>query len=112
MTTAKKKAPAPSAHEDDMPEVNLRNPRWRVLGRGLRASRACYELGLLRGSVGKTQVDIAEATGIDAADISRLERRENLDSVQISTLRRYAKALGGDRELAVVMGGRRYVLAG
>jgi len=111
MTTAKKK-PLPKDQDEDAPEVDLRNPRWKVLGRGLRAERARYELRLLRESLAKTQADVAKATGIDSADISRLERREDLDSVQVSTLRRYAKALGGSVELVIVINGRRYVLAG
>jgi hypothetical protein len=114
MSTAKKKAATTKRREDDdeMPEIDLRNPRWKVLGRGLRAGRARFELRLLRESLGKTQADIATATGIDPADVSKLEHRESLDTVQVSTVRRYAKALGGGVELVIVIGGRRYVLAG
>jgi predicted type IV restriction endonuclease len=40
-------------------------------------------------------------------DVSRLEGRED---VKLSTLARYAVALGGSVEVAVVVNGRRYVL--
>jgi autotransporter translocation and assembly factor TamB len=40
-------------------------------------------------------------------DVSRLEDRED---VKLSTLARYAPALGGRVEVAVVVGGRRYFL--
>jgi len=34
-------------------------------------------------------VEVREASGIDQADISRLEGRESLDDFQVSTLQRY-----------------------
>jgi hypothetical protein len=47
----------------------------------------------------RTQSDIAAATGIDQAEVSRIERR---DDVRLSTLRKrkYTAALGAEWEVA------------
>ena len=74
--------------------------------------QARYSLRLLREAVGLTQGSVSEASGLYQPDLSKLENKATLDDVQISTLRRYAKALGGDVELAVVLNGRRYTLKG
>ena len=85
----------------------------RVLGRGLRAQRGVHlTMRTLREAAGKTQVDIAEASHIDQADISRLESRESLEECQVSTLQRYVAALGGRLELVAVFGDKKIVLAG
>lgn len=85
----------------------------RPLGRGLRAGKGLrYTLRLLREGVQATQAGVAKESGLYQADISKLENREALDDVQVATLRRYAKALGAEVELVVVLNGRRYTLAG
>jgi transcriptional regulator with XRE-family HTH domain len=85
----------------------------RVLGRGLRAQRGIHlTLRTLREAAGKTQSDLAEASGIDQGDISRLESREDYDDCQISTLRRYLAALGGGLEIVAVFGDKKIAVAG
>jgi len=85
----------------------------RVLGRGLRAQRGVHlTIRTLREAAGKTQVDIAEASEIDQADISRLESRESFEECQVSTLQRYIAALGGRLELVATFGNKKIVLAG
>ena len=85
----------------------------RVLGRGLRAQRGVHlTMRTLREAAGKTQVDVAEASRIDQADISRLENREDFDDCQVSTLQRYLAALGGRLELVAVFGDKKIVLTG
>jgi hypothetical protein len=85
----------------------------RILGRGLRAQRGVHlTLRALREGVGKTQVAVRESSRIDQADISRLEARETFDEYQVSTLRRYVSALGGDLELVAVFGDKKIILAG
>lgn len=74
--------------------------------RGFKSGRR-YALKALRVALGKTQVEVAERAGMGQGDVSILERRS--DS-KISTLARYASALGGNVEVAVVIGGRRYLL--
>lgn len=80
--------------------------RARVVGRGTKTGHR-YDLKTLRAALGKTQAEIAQAARMSQGDISRLEGRED---VKLSTLARYAAALGGGVEVAVVVGGRRYVL--
>lgn len=85
----------------------------RVLGRGLRAARGVrLTLRTLRDAVGKTQVDVAAASQIDQADISRLETRADFDDTQVASLRRYIEALGGKLELVAQFGDKRIVIAG
>jgi transcriptional regulator with XRE-family HTH domain len=87
-------------------------PVW-VLGRGLRAQRGVHlTMRTLREAAGKTQAEVAEASKIDQADISRLESRENFTDCQVSTLERYVAALGGQLELVATFGDRKIVLAG
>jgi DNA-binding XRE family transcriptional regulator len=73
----------------------------RVLGRGLRAGKAAPRLPLraVREAMHKTQVELAAALGLEQGDVSRVERRED---VKLSTLRRYAEALGAQCEVVFV----------
>ena len=59
-----------------------------------------------------TQATVSADSGLYQADISKLENKEVLDDVQLATLRRYAKALGAEIEVAVVLNGRRYIITG
>ena len=79
----------------------------RVLGRGLRAQRGVHlTMRTLREAAGKTQIDVAAASQINQADVSRLESREDFDDYQVSTLRRYLAALGGHLEIVGLLGTR------
>ena len=85
----------------------------RVLGRGLRAQRGVHlTLRTLREAAGKTQLDVTEASQMDQADISRLEGRREFDDCQLSTLKRYISALGGELELVAAFGDKKIVVAG
>ncbi len=85
----------------------------RVLGRGLRAQRGVHlTLRTLREAAGKTQVEVAETSQINQADISRLESRGSFEDCQLSTLQRYVAALGGQLELVAAFGNKKIVLAG
>ncbi len=64
-------------------KVNRRGPRpGRVLKLPLRA---------IREAAGKTQAEVGAAIGSDQAEMSKLERRPDM---MLSTLRRYAEAIG------------------
>jgi hypothetical protein len=81
--------------------------RARVVGpRGAKAGRH-YDLRTLREALDRTQTEVAEAASMAQGDVSRLEGRGD---VKLSTLGRYAAALGGSVEVAVVIDGRRYLL--
>ncbi|MEZ4267506.1 MAG: XRE family transcriptional regulator [Myxococcota bacterium] len=85
----------------------------RVLGRGLGAKRGVHlTLRTIRDAVGKTQVDVARESGIDQADVSRLESRQSLDDCHVATLRRYVEALGGELELVARFGDSRIAVVG
>ena len=85
----------------------------RVLGRGLRAQRGVHlTMRTLREAAGKTQVDVAAASQINQADVSRLESREDFDDYQVSTLRRYLAALGGQLEIVGAFGNKKIVISG
>ena len=85
----------------------------RVLGRGLRAQRGVrLTMRVVREAAGKTQVDVAAESQMDQADVSRLESREEFDDCQVSTLRRYVTALGGNLELVAAFGNKKIVLSG
>ena len=85
----------------------------RVLGRGLRAKRGVrMTLRTLRDAAGFTQVAVSEKSGINQADISRLENRAELGDCQIATLQRYIKALGGEIELVARFGDKRITVVG
>jgi len=85
----------------------------RVLGRGLRAQRGVHlTMRTLREAAGKTQTEVANASQMDQAEISRLESRKDFDDCQHSTLRRYVAALGGKLEIVATFGNKRIILSG
>ncbi len=94
------------SHESESKQV-------RILGRGLRAKRGVHlTIRTVREATGKTQIEVAKASQIDQADISRLESRVNFGDCQVSTLERYVAALGGQLELVAAFGKKRIVLTG
>jgi DNA-binding XRE family transcriptional regulator len=83
--------------EDDMPEIDLKT--CKIIRRGpAPGERRRLNLAGLRGSLDITQAEIAKRAGISQSEVSRAELR---DDCLVSTLRRYAKALGGELELIV-----------
>lgn len=85
----------------------------RVLGRGLRAARGIrMTLRTVREAAGLTQVAVAERTGMDQSDVSRLENRTELSDCQVATLQRYVDALGGQLELVARFDEKRIGLVG
>lgn len=83
---------------DEMPEVDFARPDLKRITRRHKG-RERISLGLARVALGKTQAEVAAASGLGQGDISRLERR---DDALVSTLRRYAAALGCALEVTVV----------
>lgn len=84
------------------------SPLWRawVDRRRARVERsgspsAKVDLARLRRKMGLTQVEIARRVGISQSDLSKLERRND---VRLSTLRVYARALGGRLRLLFAAG--------
>jgi len=64
------------------------------------ASKIGSEITWLRNESGLTQKQLAELTGIDQSDLSKIERGAANPSV--ATLERIAKALGGELEIKIL----------
>ena len=79
------------------------NRRW--------AENEVIELNLraMRELLGKTQVEVAEATGMAQSELSKAERRPDH---LVSTLKRYVEALGGELEVTARFGKKRVKLSG
>jgi DNA-binding XRE family transcriptional regulator len=93
---------------DSAPELDLTQPGYKRVTRARKGSER-VSLRTVRETVGKTQVDLAKALGTDQGEVSRIERRPD---VLLSTVRRYAAALGARCELAFVFrDGRRVLIA-
>lgn len=91
------------------PEIDL--SRAKVVGRGPRPNRPTrLTLRALREAAGKTQAEVAGALETEQSEVSRIERRRN---VEIATLRKFAEALGATCEIAFVFPktGHRIVVA-
>lgn len=92
-------------------EVNDDQPSFDVKAGKLirRGPRKNLRIGLatLRGAQELTQKDVAERAGIDQGEVSRLEARGDC---LVSTLERYAKAIGGSLKLVVEIDGRPYMI--
>jgi hypothetical protein len=69
-----------------------------VRGRGSHAlKRLELPLAGIRKAAAKTQAQVAEATGMAQGDVARLEGQ---DDMKLSTLKRYAEALGARIDIA------------
>ena len=81
----------------EIPELDL--TKAKVLGRGLKKDQR-LPLRALREAAGATQEEVADRSGMDQSEISRIEQRDDL---KLSTLRRYAQALGAQIEVTAVL---------
>jgi hypothetical protein len=91
--------------DDEMPEIDF--DRCRIIRRGPIGERR-LGLAALRGSQGVTQAQLAVEAGLTQGEVSRAESRSDC---LVSTLERYAGALGGELILVVRIGGRSYPIA-
>lgn len=78
--------------------------KCKIVRRGPRKDRR-LPLAFLRGRKGLTQTQIAKRAKISQSEVSRAELRSDC---LVSTLERYAKALGGELQLTIVLDGRSY----
>jgi DNA-binding XRE family transcriptional regulator len=108
MPAVAKKKHAPDTDEPHFDLSKMKRGPSRHANRRLE-----LPLAELRTSAGKTQIDAAKASGLDQSAISRLERRETLDDLEVGTLRRYVEGVGMKLELvAVAVNGARIVVTG
>jgi len=73
-------------------------PGSRRVTRRLKGTERLTLRGVREG-MGKTQTEVAVAMGTDQGEVSRIEKRSD---VLLSTLRRYASAIGAQCELVLV----------
>jgi DNA-binding XRE family transcriptional regulator len=99
-STKRRREPVPTLHAGRPGVRRVTRPRKGIERVTLRT---------LREALGKTQAEMARALGTDQGEVSRIERRPD---VMLSTLRRYAEALGLRCEVAFVFDdGRRALIA-
>jgi len=92
MSNATTKTNAAAERTSEMPPLDLE--RVRVRGRGTNAHRhLVLPLSGIRKAAGKTQEQVAEAAELAQGAVSRLEAQ---DDFLLSTLERYAAALGAN----------------
>jgi len=77
-------------------EAKISPARRKKIQKSARDQMAAMLLAELRKQAGYTQVELAEQLEIKQPSLSKLESQ---DDMQISTLRRLIKALGGELEL-------------
>ncbi len=75
----------------------------------MRNEMRAYRLREIREALDLTQVDMAKRLRVSQNRVSQLEQGD-LDRTQVDTLRRYAKALGGDLKVEVEFAGERVEL--
>lgn len=102
----KRSSTARMVDEDDGVDVEL--SKLTVTGRGRLVGKARIGLASLRAVGRLTQVDMAARMDVTQTQVSKIEAGEDW---RLSTLRRYAEALGGQLEVTVSLGGRRYRVA-
>lgn len=73
-----------------------------------RAIENALALAEMRRSRGLTQKQLAEAMHVSQANVSRIERGQD---AQLSTIRKYVNALGGQLEIRAVFPDRSEVLS-
>jgi hypothetical protein len=88
--------PRPSkASLEEIPELDV--TKAKLIRRGPKPGRQLkLTLRAMREATNKSQADVGAALGSDQAEVSRLERR---DDMMLSTLRRFAAALGAECEV-------------
>jgi predicted transcriptional regulator len=93
----------------DLRKQKLTSHQLETIDRDVEKELVELDLRAIRELLGKTQVDLAEATDMTQSEVSRLERRPD---VRLSTLKRVVEALGGEIEIFATFGDKRVRLRG
>ena len=88
----------------DLRKQKLTPQQLNAIDREVEQELVEMDLRAIRELLGKTQVDLAEATDMTQSEVSRLERRPG---VRLSTLKRVVEALGGEIEIFATFGDKR-----
>jgi ribosome-binding protein aMBF1 (putative translation factor) len=92
----------PQQTDDDGLGADL--SKMKVRGRGLGVNKKMSPR-TLREALGITQVELAKRLKMDQSQVSKLEAGEDH---LVTTLQRYAEALGGELQIAIMLSGQRY----
>lgn len=95
---------AEAVSQDKLDEAEISQQKRRLL-----SEARAHRLAEIRNAYGLNQTDLAKRLDISQPRVSRIERRD-LDTAQVATLRAYAKALGGELEIAATFGDERVPL--
>jgi len=99
-------APTRKAARDSTPKLDLSRPRLKRVTRA-RKGLERVSLRTAREALGKTQSEVARSLGTDQGEVSRIERRPD---IMVSTLRKYAAAIGARCEVVLFFEDGRHVL--
>ncbi len=75
----------------------------------LLAEVRAYKLAEVRAAAGLSQQELAEQLQVSQSRISRIEHGD-LDRTELATLRKFARAIGGELELTLKLGDERFTL--
>ena len=101
--------PAYSNVNDLLTELDLDDGDLEQAGQLIEDHIRAWHLAQVRAEQDKTQTELATAMGVTQPRVSALERGE-LDSVTLSTLRAYVRALGGNLRIVADFGDREFRL--
>lgn len=93
-----------AVREGRLDEGKIEERKQRIL-----AEVRAHKLAEIRTSYGLRQEEMAERLQVSQSRVSRIERGQ-LDLSQISTLRAYVRALGGELEVSARFGDERITL--
>src|SRR5690606_14834642 len=89
---------AKAVREGRLDEKKVQEHKARMI-----ADERAHKLAELRNHYGLRQEDVAKRLNVTQSRVSRIEHGD-VEQSQVATLRAYAKALGGDLEIAVRVG--------
>ncbi len=89
---------AKAVREGRLDEKKVQEHKARMV-----ADERAHKLAELRSIYGLRQEDVAKRLNVTQSRVSRIEHGD-VEQSQVATLRAYAKALGGDLEIAVRVG--------
>ena len=89
---------AKAVREGRLDEKKMQEHKARMV-----ADERAHKLAELRSIYGLRQEDVAKRLNVTQSRVSRIEHGD-VEQSQVATLRAYAKALGGDLEIAVRVG--------
>lgn len=78
-------------------------------GRAL-AQVCAHRLAEVRSATGLNQEELSRRLGISQSRVSRIERGD-LEKTELATLRAFMQALGGDSEVTVKLGEKRFLIS-